>query len=548
MSGLTTQNPANTQPKPTVYPTQTPTYLIDFMDKLKMPTQINESWLAEVGEQALHAKIEDIELSNASVASRLRKRIPETLSFFETAVLISYIIPFRNIYVSKESNDTILGAFQLNGPKKGIYETNTDALFMLIDRVSPMFKTSDIQETLYKIKRIVPTVQQTAHPDLIIANNGIFNKKTKTLLPFSPDYVFLSKLKINYIEDAQKPVIISADGYSWDVDQWIRDLAIDEDTNTLIWQVIADFIQAGMTREQAIFFYAPIGNNGKGTLGQLLKNIVGKGNYSSLDISDFKHEFLKESLLGVTGNIADENNVDQYIDSVRDFKASITGDDINVNRKFEKPIRLQFRGTNIQMLNSLPKTKDKTDSFYRRIILVPFVRSFTNNGQRHEIKNVYIHREDVLEYVVYKAFNMDFDSFIIPQKSKDLLNEYKELNNPVLSFWAEFEHEFAWDLLPTQFLYDLFVSWSKRTNPSGKPLSKSSFLETMRLIGNESDIWESKFESTDKVKTMSRMDKDEPLITEYNLTNWINPDYHGSKSIKAREFKRRATYRGMVRK
>ena len=312
--------------------------------------------------------------------------------------------------------------------------------------------------------------------------------------------------------------------------------------------MIADFIQAGRTREQAIFFYAPIGNNGKGTLGQIRKNIVGKGNYSSLDISDFNHEFLKKSLLGVTGNIADENNVDQYIDSVRDFKASITGDDINVNRKFEKPIRLQFRGTNIQMLNGLPKTKDKTDSFYRRIILVPFVRSFTNNGQRHEIKNIYIHREDVLEYVVYKAFNMDFDSFIVPQKSKDLLNEYKELNNPVLSFWAEFEHEFAWDLLPTQFLYDLFVSWSKRTNPSGKPLSKSSFLETMRLIGNESDKWDSKFETTDKIKTMSRMDNDEPLITEYGLTNWMNPDYHGTKSTKAREFKRRATYRGMVKK
>lgn len=548
MSGLTTQNPANNPSAQVVFPTQTPKYLIDFMNNLTIPTQVTESWLAEIGERALHAKIEDVELTNIGLASRLRKRIPETLSFFETAVLVSFVIPFRNIYVSKESNDTILGAFQLNGPKKGIYETNTDALFLLIDRISPMFKLKDIQETLHKIKRIVPTVQQTTHPDLIIANNGIFNKKAKELLPFTPDYVFLSKLRINYIDNAQKPVILSSDGYAWDVDQWIRDLAIDEDTNTLIWQVIADFIQAGRTREQAIFFYAPIGNNGKGTLGQLLKNIVGKGNYSSLDISDFNHEFLKESLLGVTGNIADENNVDQYIDSVRDFKASITGDDINVNRKFEKPIRLQFRGTNIQMLNGLPKTKDKTDSFYRRIILVPFVRSFTNNGQRHEIKNIYIHREDVLEYVVYKAFNMDFDSFIVPQKSKDLLNEYKELNNPVLSFWAEFEHEFAWDLLPTQFLYDLFVSWSKRTNPSGKPLSKSSFLETMRLIGNESDKWDSKFEATDKIKTMNRMDNDEPLITEYGLTNWMNPDYHGTKSTKAREFKRRATYRGMVRK
>ena len=179
MSGLTTQNPANTQSAQTVFPTQTPKYLIDCMNTLTIPAHVNESWLAEIGERALHAKIEDIELTNIGLASRLRKRIPETLSFFETAVLVSFVIPFRNIYVSKESNDTILGAFQLNGPKRGIYETNTDALFLLIDRISPMFKLKDIQETLHKIKRIVPTVQQTTHPDLIIATNGIFNRKAK---------------------------------------------------------------------------------------------------------------------------------------------------------------------------------------------------------------------------------------------------------------------------------------------------------------------------------------------------------------------------------
>ncbi len=352
--------------QPYKFITQTPDYLKSFLLNLKIPKPLSLDDLSTIGETALIEKKLSVETSNAGLASRVQKRIPETLDFFETAVILTFIIPFKNIYVSKESNDTLLGAYQAQGPNKGVYETNMEILYRLVDAVSPRFKDKDIQDTLNKIKRIVPTIQQTTHPDLIIANNGVFNKKSKKLMPFSDDYIFLAKLAINYVENPKNPTIIADDGYVWDVDTWISELAEDDDTNLLIWQVISDFIQSGYSREKAIFFYSQSGNNGKGTLGQLMKNIVGKGNYSSLAINDFKHEFLKESLLGVTANIADENDVDQYIDSVRDFKASITGDDINVNRKFEKPIRLQFKGTNVQMLNGLPKTRDKSDSFYRR--------------------------------------------------------------------------------------------------------------------------------------------------------------------------------------
>lgn len=528
---------------------QTPEYLKDFLTKLTIPSELTLDWLSTVGENALLEKRAYIEAENLMLASRLHKRIPDQLDFFETAVILAFIIPFKNIYVSKESNDTLLGAYQMQGPHKGIYETNIETLYRLVDVVSPKFRDRDIQDTLNKIKRIVPTKTQTTDSNLVIANNGIFNKTTKKLEPFSPDYIYLAKLAIDYKDNPQNPILIADDGYKWDVDTWISELAIDEETNQLIWQVISDFIQSGYSREKAIFFYSQSGNNGKGTLGQLMKNIVGKGNYSSLAIVDFKHEFLKESLLGVTANIADENDVDQYIDSIRDFKASITGDDINVNRKFEKPIRLQFRGTNIQMLNGLPKTRDKSDSFYRRLILVPFLKSFTNNGQRTYIKDVYIKNKEVLEYVLWKAFNMDFETFIIPERSKELLKDYKEINNPVVQFWNELESEFVWDLLPTQFLYDLFISWFSRNNPMGKPMSKQSFMDNLRIIIDSSTLWENHFEKNDKVKTGKKMIKDEPLITDYQLVNWYNQARLGSKpSEKLREFTRKSSYRGITRK
>ena len=43
------------------------------------------------------------------------------------------------------------------------------------------------------------------------------------------------------------------------------------------------------------------------------------------------------------------------------------------------------------------------------------------------------------------------------------------------------------------------------------------------------------------------MDADEPLITEYNLTNFMNPDYKGSDPEKRRAFTRPTTARGIVK-
>ncbi|MCP8854702.1 hypothetical protein K9848_00450 [Latilactobacillus sakei] len=39
--------------------------------------------------------------------------------------------------------------------------------------------------------------------ELIIVNNGVFNKNTKELEPFTPDHVFISKISTNYNPNAK---------------------------------------------------------------------------------------------------------------------------------------------------------------------------------------------------------------------------------------------------------------------------------------------------------------------------------------------------------
>lgn len=547
-------------PKGVFIPEYLEDYLSFYLSGVTVPDGVDMTFLMDLGIGALNAKIRHAEEYNMVMkGAAAKKRIPDKLAFDEVAIILMTLFTFKNIQMTERTDDTLLGIYidEQDSEKHGTYSTTTKYMFEIMERIVPNFKNKDMQDVLDKIERSAPTVKQTTDRHLFIVKNGIFNQKTKELLEFSPDYIYLTKIPVNYVPNPINPVLVAPDGYQWDVESWIADLAVDEDTATLIWQVIADCLQPHHSRHKSIWFYSEKGNNGKGTIGQLIKNLLGKGNYASLSVADFNHEFLKETLLGAAANISDENDVDVFIDSIKDYKASVTGDDININRKYEKPLRIQFLGTNIQMMNGLPKTKDKSDSFYRRLIIVPFLKSFTNNGERKYIKTDYIYETAVLEYVLFKALGMEFDEYITPQSSAELLESYKEKNNPVLEFWNELKDDFVWDLLPTQFLYDLFVKWFDINNPSGKVMSKRTFSDTLsNVIYTLEDPWEVKTGQNDKVRSAGRMDKDEPLITEYGLdvpdrggnpSSWMDPHYNGANSTKKRDFPRKNTYRGLLR-
>lgn len=553
----TVANPVNGI-SPTLQPPtniSTPKFLEKYLMTKANPVIANDKFLISLGEGALAAKLAHVEDFNSSVKFG-KKRLPDKLDFEDTAILMMALYTFRNIQMTEDEDNVILAMYD---PIKGIYKIGTKLPFERMERISPKFKKKDMEDVLDKITRSVPSVKITLKRNLFAVKNGIYDNHTGKLQDFHPDYVTLTKIPVNYTENPPNPVITAPDGFKWDVESWINDISDkDSDTATLIWQVIADCMQPNHSRGKSIWFYSEKGNNGKGTVGQLIKNVLGKGNYSSLSVTDYKHEYLKSTLIGTAANICDENDVDVFVDSVKDYKASITGDDININIKYEKPRSVQLHTANLQMMNGLPRTKDKSDSWYRRLILVPFMKSFTNNGERKYIKDDYIARQEVLEYVLHKVLNMDFNEYIIPARSAKLMDEYKENNHPVLEFWNQLQDQFVWDLLPTQFLYDLFVKWSEQNNPSGSAISKRKFTSQLTSITvAQGNAWTIPDNKDTKIRgDNGRMAGDEPLITEYGLdlkgrdgkiSEWINPSYAGDSLVKKRDFVRKAMYRGFQR-
>lgn len=528
--------------------------------------------LGEMKDRAIAAKIADVENFNLSVNARLRRRVPDRLEPVDVAAILLHLFVFKSVTSAKTPGAGTLSIYVpettdiwtriIQGSAKGIYVEDTKFFKYLVTRLS-IVKTRDVAEVLDLLSTYAPVAASTREIHIFPVNNGLFNQKTGLLEPFTPDYIFTKKISVDYDPAAVNKIIVNPDGTTWDVESWLKELSVSEDVNTLFWQVIAASIQPNRGMNKSIWFYSESGNNGKGTVGQLIKNLLGAGNYSSLNVNDFKHEFKKVALLTAVANIADENNVGEYIDAVTDYKLSVTGDDIFINIKNKQPVPFQFLGLNIQMMNGLPKTQDKTDSFYRRLLIVPFIKSFTNNGERGYIKTDYINRKEVLEYVLFKALTLPFfESFIVSAESVTVLEQYKEKNNPVFDFWNELKEEFVWDLLPSNFLFDMFQKWFEYSNPSGKSINKRAFTEQLGPIIEADGDWENLMASTingvpnNGVSGPKYMKDDEPLISQYGLgkitkgtrpSEWVNTAYSGTNVQKYRDFTRKKHYRGLKR-
>ena len=91
----------------------------------------------------------------------------------------------------------------------------------------------------------------------------------------------------------------------------------------------------------------------------------------------------------------------------------------------------------MQCVNDTPRFRDKSGSLYRRQLIIPFNKSFTG-AERKYIKQDYMHRTEVLEYVLHRVLSGSFYELSEPAAVKMALHQYKIENDPVRAFVEEF--------------------------------------------------------------------------------------------------------------
>lgn len=131
--------------------------------------------------------------------------------------------------------------------------------------------------------------------------------------------------------------------------------------------------------QKAVKWYDPFGRAGKGTLERIVRKLVPSKFITAVSPFVWDKEYFVASLAGSRLNVVGELPDDKSIPAA-DFK-SITGGDLVTGRHpTHRPITFRNEAAHLFMSNHLINTKDHSEAFFARWIIVEFPNSRLRNG------------------------------------------------------------------------------------------------------------------------------------------------------------------------
>ena len=157
-------------------------------------------------------------------------------------------------------------------------------------------------------------------------------------------------------------------------DRFIQGTLPDPAVRRLVQQYVG-YTLISDNRFQVAQWWFGSGANGKGFLAQIVSSLHRK--VAAADIEDLGG-FGAENLIDASLITVDETP--KRIDEQR-LKSAISGDDLNINRKYQVPVTVRLRGKWLLRGNDKPALSDQTDGLWRRLQIIEFTEKFEGDNR-----------------------------------------------------------------------------------------------------------------------------------------------------------------------
>jgi P4 family phage/plasmid primase-like protien len=306
-----------------------------------------------------------------------------------------------------------------------------------------------IEETLRYIE--VATYTEMPPADLRYINllNGRLEWATGTLHAHTPDVFSVMQLPVSYDPDALCPTC----------DHYFQ-TTLDEDVIPLVEEVMGDHLIPDTRYEKATMLTGE-GENGKSVFIDMLTALLGSQHVSNVALQDLEeNRFRVAELFGKLGNFFADLDP-RALKSSSLFKALVTGDEIEAERKFQQPFKFRNVARLLFSANKLPPSSDRTHAFYRRWHVIPFTRTFTAETRDTELREKLIQElPGLLNRALQGLCRLAAQKrFTEPQAVKDALSAYERQNDTVAAFFDEAVETNDKGYIGKQRFYKTYRGW-----------------------------------------------------------------------------------------
>lgn len=287
--------------------------------------------------------------------------------------------------------------------------------------------------------------------------NGMLNLENLELEAHKPGYYSIFQLPHEYDSEAKCPK------WKETLKEWIP----DAETISFMQEYVGYLLVPDNSAQLFPILYGS-GANGKSVFIEIIKTILGE-NISNIGLSQFSGSesrwtpaHLQSNLANICGDIDPKYLKEQGL-----IKSILGQDQITVEKKFQHPYEFQPVTRLLFSANELPKSRDKSFGWYRRLEIVSFPNKFIPGTKgfdpnlkqklKKELPGIINWAvEGLLRFRKYKKFT----------KSKQMnknKNMYIKINDPISIFIDE-HYEIVDDeeeRIPTYLVYEKYREWSE---------------------------------------------------------------------------------------
>ena len=319
-----------------------------------------------------------------------------------------------------------------------------------------------------------------AHPDLINLQNGSYDLRQQMLLPHNPTDYLTTQLPFAYDSAAKCPTWL----------YWLQSsLTLPQPLDKVHDPEIATFLQEAMGYSLTTdisyhvwFWCYGRGANGKGVLFHVLEALGGTL-ATTLNVNLLKRDrYQLANLAGKSIALCAEANSSDNVVEDGDVKALVAGDKMTVRQIYDRPFDLFPQAKLWWSMNKLPVVVDTSDGFWRRLLVVPFNRSFElHERQRDLVSRLLEELPGIFNWTMQGLQRLMVNGqFSIPQQVIKKTVEYQDESNTVKMFVEERCTQNDLASVASSALYVAYTLWCR--NNGYKSYSSRSFKNEMETL------------------------------------------------------------------
>jgi putative DNA primase/helicase len=257
-----------------------------------------------------------------------------------------------------------------------------NALYIDDQKVKPFnptrYKVANVMEALAAIGHVDGHTQPPLWIDtgpapaseIVSMANGLFHLSTRTLHPHSPRLFVPYSLPFVYDPEAPTPM-------RWH--RFLEELWEDDQEAKDTLAEIMGYVLAGDTRQQKIFLLVGPLRSGKGTIGRVLRGLLGDHHVAAPTMAGLVTNFGLQPLIGKPLALISDARLSTRADSsvAVERLLSISGEDsLTIDRKYQEPWTGQLPSRFLILTNELPRLVDSSGALAGRFIVLTTTRSF----------------------------------------------------------------------------------------------------------------------------------------------------------------------------